>query len=667
MLALLLGATPAAAATFDEVHPLLLKTCEECHTAAGKAKKSKLLFTGVARADYDVTLPFVDKKSPAASKLLVKAQGKAHKKVFTPDSADSKVIEAWIAGGAKFGTGAAPAAAPAPKAAPVKEAVKAPAKSATAKADAAKAEAAKAEAAKAKAEAEAAAKAEAEAAAKAEAAKAEAAQAPAAVAVSSQAQAPAAAGEGFPPALAAAIRDSCGSCHAPGENAFGVHESDDAALAAEVRKHVQPGASKASVLWLRAKGEDHGGGEVWAEGSPELTQLAAWIDAGASTGASPATAAAPAAPAADAPVAAAPAAPAKDAAVKEGGRPGHPHGANGLTLFSLPGLGSVRLNGRFDLNYERRGYNDHPFQKQGDNAIRSYHQFLFLSRESAEDPVTASIEVLGLAFWELGVRVSPKDADYRLNAKLGKLVIPFGADPIYHHEYGGLAGFDQKVLPTFWAREGISLNGYKRFGPLQVGGDVYAVLGYALRRQDASLNLTSDFATADAAKVGFGARVGVNYGPGSVWYSGYYNKLNWGRQLYMQAVDVALQGPRGIPVLEKFNLGAGALRADISGGEGYGFGGANDDYYHFGSYLRARFYPTRWLYLQYRTGLRTFDNKRDFYIDDTDLTATDGHTHSLGVQARWRGLTGGIFHMWNFEKRDEAQDDFTRLVVAYEF
>jgi hypothetical protein len=37
------------------------------------------------------------------------------------------------------------------------------------------------------------------------------------------------------------------------------------------------------------------------------------------------------------------------------------------------------------------------------------------------------------------------------------------------------------------------------------------------------------------------------------------------------------------------------------------------------------------------------------------------------VVARWRGLSAGLFHYWNLEKADEVPDDFTRLMVAYEF
>ena len=71
--------------------------------------------------------------------------------------------------------------------------------------------------------------------------------------------------------------------------------------------------------------------------------------------------------------------------------------------------------------------------------------------------------------------------------------------------------------------------------------------------------------------------------------------------------------------------------------------------------------------MQYRQGLRTFGNQRGLILDRTDLTRQDGSTHNVGVVARWRGLSAGLYHYWNMEKADETPDDFTRLVVAYEF
>ena len=87
----------------------------------------------------------------------------------------------------------------------------------------------------------------------------------------------------------------------------------------------------------------------------------------------------------------------------------------------------------------------------------------------------------------------------------------------------------------------------------------------------------------------------------SAWYSTYYNPLGFGRRLFMQALDVTMWRPRGVPVLEHFSLGVGLLRADVSGG-GPGVGGVGYDYYDFADYLQLRYHPSDWLYIQYRTG-----------------------------------------------------------------
>jgi hypothetical protein len=255
----------------------------------------------------------------------------------------------------------------------------------------------------------------------------------------------------------------------------------------------------------------------------------------------------------------------------------------------------------------------------------------------------------------------------KLHAKAGKLLVPFGADPLFHHSYGGHAGFDQRVLPPVFAREGVMLNAQRRWRGFTFSADGYAIAGYALKRADDFLSLQSDFAPLEETRVGLGARLGASWGPISVWYSPYYNALGFGRRLFLQGLDVAVWRPRGVKLLEHFSFGAGLLRGDVSGGVRQGFGGKGADYYHFASYWMARFYPRDWLYLQYRQGVRTFNNRRGLIVDRTDLTAADGSTHNLGLVARWHGLSAGLYKFWNAEMVNETPDDLTRLVVTYEF
>jgi hypothetical protein len=420
-----------------------------------------------------------------------------------------------------------------------------------------------------------------------------------------------------------------------------VSSQDPRAHYAAVRALVVPGISSQSLLVQRARGEAHLPGAIWVKEGSELEVLAAWIDAGALEAELPPSPVATQAP------------------------PPKRHG--GIVLGTHPLLGSLRLNGRFDLNFERTGYNDHPFQPGAINALRSHHHFLFLSRQSTQDPISLTVEILSLQFWELGYRLDKGTWPVQVTTKLGKVMVPFGADPLFHHSYGGHAGFDQRVLPPLFAREGLTANFQGRWRTVSLSGDLYAIAGYALKRGDGVLSLQADLAPLDAVRIGLGARLAASWGPITVWYSPYFNDLGFDRRLFLQALDLAIWRPRGLPVLEHFSLGAGLLRADVSGGESDGYGGPGQDYYHFASYLQLRYYPRDWLYLQYRQGLRTFNNRRGLILDTSRLTRDDGSTHNLGVMARWHGLSVGLFHFWNLEKADEVPDDLTRLVVAFEF
>jgi cytochrome c553 len=636
----------------EDVRPALQPKCGTCHGSQGKASKTRWVLTEDAHASYDATLRFIDQAAPEKSRLLAKATAEVRHspgKIFETGSPEYALVLAWIQGGARFSQGnAPPPEPPAPVAAAQRPA--SGAHSGTSAQPSAPAPgpqqpplpvASSAQTPPAPAQPPQ-----------------ETAQAP-----SRAPAAPAATGVPFIPAVHEALTASCSGCHSPGSMADGsryIIPSDPQRHFEAARALVKPGSAEDSLLYRRARGDDHSAGAVWEQGSQELALLGAWINGGAEATASAPqpTAQGPAQPPSVAtvpPVATAPPA-------------ASPHGERGgFELGTLPGLGAFRLNGRFDLNYERRGYNDNPFQSGTTQALRSYHQFLFLTRQSAEDPVTATLELISLQFWEIGMRVSPKDWPVHVSLKLGKLLVPFGAEPLFHHSYGGLAGFDQRVNPVVWAREGICANARGRWRGFVLSADAYLVSGYRLRRAEDSLNLQSDFAPLDEARLGLGARLGASWGPLSVWYSPYFNTLGFGRRLFLQALDVAVWRPRELPVLSHFSLGVGLLRADVSGGASEGFGGPGADYYHFASYVQLRYYPRDWLYVQYRQGLRTFTNRRGVLLDKTDLTPEDGSSHNIGVVARWRGLSAGLYHFWNLEKVDEVPDDFLRLGVTFEF
>jgi hypothetical protein len=324
------------------------------------------------------------------------------------------------------------------------------------------------------------------------------------------------------------------------------------------------------------------------------------------------------------------------------------------------------LNGRFDLNYERRAFSGQPFDSEGVNALRSYHHFLFLSRERADEPCGLSVEILALTFWEAHCRLTAASRPIAVTIAGGKLVVPFGAEPLMHQSYGGLAGFDQRLLPPIWAAEGLAAHLVYQRDELVLTDDAFIVRGYGLSRADSVLNLQGDVSAADHVRLGWGNRVGAAWKGVAAWYSAYFNPLGFERHVFMQAVDVTVYRQRSIPVLGHFSFGAGLLRADIAGG-GAGVGGVGKDDYHFGSYFQVRYHPTDWLFAQYRQGLRTFDNRRGVILDNSRLTSADGSTHGFGVVGRYRGLSAGVFYFINLEKVDEIPDDLFRLSGTYEF
>lgn len=332
-----------------------------------------------------------------------------------------------------------------------------------------------------------------------------------------------------------------------------------------------------------------------------------------------------------------------------------PHAKKGIAL-----PGSFMLNGRFDIAYERVGFKGNP--ADGSDAISNYHHFLFLTRDNGEDPFFLRAELVDLSFYEFGFTFDGGlENPWRGNFRAGKIMVPFGPEPLFHKNYGGREAFDNDVMPTFFSTLGMAGNFTTTIGPLRVNTDLYAIQGYRVKDETASLDLKTGFSRADDPEIAVGGRVGLGWGPISVWYSAMINELGFGRTLWLQALDVSIWRIPGIPVIEDMVLGFGGLRADVSGG------GSGIDFYHFADYLYLRYYPNDWLYFQYRTGLRSSDNKRGTFIDDTRLDANDNSTHNFGVVARWDGMTAGLYYYLNFEKADEVDNDLLRLLVTYEF
>lgn len=82
----------------QDVHPLLLDGCGDCHTVGGQADDTALVFTGDPDADRAATLAFVNADTPAQSRLLNKAAGNGHEggAIYTADSTEYQTILGWI-------------------------------------------------------------------------------------------------------------------------------------------------------------------------------------------------------------------------------------------------------------------------------------------------------------------------------------------------------------------------------------------------------------------------------------------------------------------------------------------------------------------------------------------------------------------------------------------
>jgi hypothetical protein len=695
---------PAAPSFRHAIEPMLLQTCKVCHAPGGQAAMTPFVLSGDAAADHGVVVDLTDVRAPAQSLILAKASGqKPHGggAPWAPGSAPYGEMLAWIRAGARLdgprsgavagadaadvgvglGVGVLPSSgaarvglAPAPPArggslTPHRSTASSPASAATTSpptglvAGATAGEASASEAA---------------------AATGGGATSPATPAGTSTGPGPAAPS---PPApdfgadVHPILMHACALCHGPTGMAASTRlilSGDVDADYGKVRPLVDPGAPARSLLVTKAGGEMHAGRAVIVAGSSEAQLLVDWIAAGALRVTTPATPAEEAGAAASAPAgapgpggrlaaSAASVGPLAAAGPSDGSPPSAasgggmgPHGG-----VMLPW--GLALNGRFDVDYERRNFSGDPTDSGAVNALRSYHHFLFLTRESPDDPVGLSLELLTLQFWEAHYRWNAPTLPIQVVIAAGKILVPFGADPLTHQSYGGLAGFDQRILPVIWAETGVAAHALAHARELAITDDLYVVRGYALKQADGIINLQNDFSAEDDVRLGWGNRLGAAWGPASAWYSLYYNALGFERRLVMQAVDVMLARVRAVPVLGHFSLAAGLLRADVSGGDAAGVGGPGKDYYHFGSYLQVRYHPTDWLYLQYRQGVHTFNNRRGFVVDDTRLTSADGSTHNFGVVARSGGLTAGLYYFINLEKVDEIPDDLLRASLTYDF
>jgi len=70
-------------------------------------------------------------------------------------------------------------------------------------------------------------------------------------------------------------------------------------------------------------------------------------------------------------------------------------------------------------------------------------------------------------------------------------MVPFGPDPLFHKNYGGLSAIDQKLLPVVWSSFGVNLRADAMLKGFSLANDLYFVQGF-----DVSARITSSICRA---------------------------------------------------------------------------------------------------------------------------------------------------------------------------
>jgi hypothetical protein len=84
------------------IHPLIVPTCQQCHSVGQQAGDTQFLLTGDTAADYTSASRFVETAAPPTSRLLAKMSGSAHGggTVYATGSPEYETTLRWIQQGA---------------------------------------------------------------------------------------------------------------------------------------------------------------------------------------------------------------------------------------------------------------------------------------------------------------------------------------------------------------------------------------------------------------------------------------------------------------------------------------------------------------------------------------------------------------------------------------
>jgi len=310
----------------------------------------------------------------------------------------------------------------------------------------------------------------------------------------------------------------------------------------------------------------------------------------------------------------------------------------------------IMINGIFDVALESRQFYSNPFA--GKFSLVNYHYFVFLSRRKANEKFFFSADIIGRNFYEFGAKLG------RFTLKVGKVLIPFGADPLFHHNYGGLSGFDQKFVPFVWSEHGGVLTAKiledmeKRF---VVSNDFFVVNApegdptqlFVMRTAS-----PSNFAVGDRLKLGYSRLVG--------YLSGYFTEYAKGYPMFMWGGDLSL-GRGFLPFLEKLSLKAGFAYMNVKGDPK-----KIGTYFNFADYLRIEYDLPLNLTFRFLVGSRTTQNYKYPFYDKATQSADDETAYNFALIYRRNGFSLTTQYVIKVEAK-EQKDDFMRILFRYEF
>lgn len=306
----------------------------------------------------------------------------------------------------------------------------------------------------------------------------------------------------------------------------------------------------------------------------------------------------------------------------------------------------ISLMGRYDFNFEMSNLEE--TTRGGD--FKNYHQFLF-AKVKAHEKVGLLAEFITQKFYEITITPLP-----RLEIRLGKILVPFGASDQYHKYYGGVQGDPSAglLLPVVWGEYGISVgSNLFKSDTFKLDGEVYTVKGFG-GTVGTQLETTSP---ASGPQMALGLRLGFTlFGKAKVWGSFYWDQWKGDRDLFLWGGDLLLDyGLAKPPVVKDLRLRAAFARADVNGDNTIGY------YYKYGDYIELAWGGLR----QYWTPFVRFGT----YIDSSvTVTNKDRHTWTIGSHVIPYGpLSITVEYLWNLEEANEIKNDLLRIQVALDF